>query len=38
MEIKVLYENEKEIYFQSEKGVKLMKPELDFFKITNLSQ
>jgi len=38
MNIKVLYENEKEIYFQSEKGTKLMKPESDFFKLTNLSQ
>ena len=38
MDIKILYENEKEIYFQSEKGTKLMKPEPDFFKLTNLSQ
>jgi hypothetical protein len=38
MNVKVYYENEKEIYFQSEKGTKLMKPEPDFFKLTNLSQ
>ena len=38
MNIKVHYGNEKEIYFQSEKGAKLMKPEPDFFEITNLSQ
>lgn len=38
MNIKVLYENEKEIYFQSEKGTKIMKPEPDFFRITNISQ
>ncbi|MBO1511007.1 hypothetical protein [Metabacillus bambusae] len=36
IEIKVLYENDKEIYFQSEKGTKIMKPESDFFKLTNL--
>ncbi|WP_088102870.1 hypothetical protein [Halalkalibacter urbisdiaboli] len=36
IEIKVLYESDKEIYFQSEKGIKLMKPEPDFFEITNL--
>ncbi|MBT2695855.1 hypothetical protein J7E79_00130 [Bacillus sp. ISL-40] len=38
MSIKVQYENEKEIYFQSEKGTKLMKPEPDFFELTNLPQ
>lgn len=38
MKIKVHYEKEKEIYFQSEKGTKLMKPEPEFFKLTNLSQ
>lgn len=35
-EIKVFYEDGKEIYFQSEKGTKLMKPDPDFFKLTNL--
>ncbi|MGB2991917.1 MAG: hypothetical protein WBB47_04730 [Paenisporosarcina sp.] len=38
MNIKVHYGSEKEIYFQSEKGTKLMKPDPDFFNITNLSQ
>ncbi|WP_141994785.1 hypothetical protein [Bacillus sp. B4EP4a] len=38
MKIKVLYENEKEIYFQSDKGTKLMKSEPDFIKLTNLLQ
>ncbi|MFC4560202.1 hypothetical protein ACFO3D_18765 [Virgibacillus kekensis] len=38
MDIKVHYEAEKEIYFQSENGTKLMKPEPDFFKLTNLSR
>lgn len=36
LEIKVLYENEKEIYLQSEKGTKIMKPEPEFFKLTKL--
>ncbi|TWD94531.1 hypothetical protein FB550_11364 [Neobacillus bataviensis] len=36
--IKVIYEKEKEIYFKSEKGVKYLKPEPEFFKLTNLSQ
>ncbi|MBM7585660.1 hypothetical protein JOC86_002202 [Bacillus pakistanensis] len=36
IEIKVFYENDKEIYFQSEKGTKMMKPDPDFFKLTNL--
>ncbi|WLD91725.1 hypothetical protein [Alkalihalobacillus sp. AL-G] len=36
IKIKVLYENEEEIYFQSKKGTKLMKPDPDFFKLTNL--
>ncbi|WP_077212323.1 hypothetical protein [Bacillus dakarensis] len=38
MKIKVLYENEKEAYFQSDKGTKLMKPDPDFFEHMNLSQ
>lgn len=37
LEIKVYYENDKEIYFHSEKGIKLMKPEPEFFRLTNLS-
>jgi hypothetical protein len=36
MEIKVMYESDKEIYFQSEKGIKMMKPDPDFYKLTNL--
>ncbi|WP_338786343.1 hypothetical protein [Metabacillus sp. FJAT-53654] len=36
IEIMVMYESDKEIYFQSEKGIKLMKPDPDFFKLTNL--
>ncbi|WP_160723430.1 hypothetical protein [Bacillus sp. USDA818B3_A] len=36
--IMVIYEREKEIYFKSEKGVKYAKPEPEFFKLTNLSQ
>ncbi|MGJ9386190.1 hypothetical protein [Salipaludibacillus sp. CF4.18] len=35
-EIKVMYEGDKEIYFLTEKGIKLMKPDPDFFKLTNL--
>jgi hypothetical protein len=38
MEIKVYYENDKEIYFQSKKGTKIMKPEPEFFELTTLSQ
>lgn len=38
MEVKVYYGNDKEIYFQSEKGIKIMKPEPEFFELTNLSQ
>ena len=37
LKIKVLYDNEKEIYFQSEKGTKMMKPDPGFFELTNLS-
>ncbi len=36
LEVKVLYESDKEIYFQSEKGTKIMKPEPDFFKLTTI--
>lgn len=36
LSIEVHYENEKEIYFISEKGTKIMKPEPDFFTLTNL--
>ncbi|MFD0824662.1 hypothetical protein ACT8ZR_03230 [Neobacillus sp. M.A.Huq-85] len=38
IKVKVLYEKEKEIYFESEKGIKYMKPEPEFFKLMNLSQ
>jgi hypothetical protein len=38
IEIKVYYGNDKEIYFQSKKGMKIMKPEHEFFELTNLSQ
>ncbi|WP_243355491.1 hypothetical protein [Bacillus litorisediminis] len=38
LNIKVYHENDKEIYFQSEKGTKLMKPDPEFFKLTNLTQ
>lgn len=34
--VKVYYESDKEIYFVSEKGTKLMKPEREFFELTNL--
>ncbi|MCH6269527.1 hypothetical protein [Neobacillus citreus] len=36
IKIKVLYEGDKEIYLQSEKGTKIMKPESEFFKLMNL--
>ncbi|WP_227396016.1 hypothetical protein [Jeotgalibacillus aurantiacus] len=36
--ITVLYGDEEEIYFQSDKGTKVMKPEPDFFEYTDLSQ
>ncbi|WP_423800971.1 hypothetical protein [Neobacillus sp. SAB-20_R2A] len=36
IEVKVLYEGDKEIYLQSEKGTKIMKPESEFFKLMNL--
>jgi hypothetical protein len=32
---KVLFEGDKEVYLQSEKGVKLMKPEPEFFRLLN---
>lgn len=38
IKIKAYYGNGKDIYFQSEKGIKIMKPESEFFKLTNLSQ
>lgn len=38
LEIKVFYEGDKEIIFQSEKGVKVMKPEPEFFELTNLKK
>jgi hypothetical protein len=34
----VFYESDKEIYFVSEKGTKLMKPEHEFFELTNLQR
>ncbi|WP_199621979.1 hypothetical protein [Paenibacillus alkalitolerans] len=34
--VRVLYESDKEIYFVSEQGTKLMKPEREFFELTNL--
>lgn len=34
--VKVFYESDKEIYFVSEKGTKWMKPEREFFELTNL--
>ncbi|MGG1660704.1 hypothetical protein [Brevibacillus sp. NRS-1366] len=34
--VSVLYESDQEIYFQSEKGTKLMKPEPEFFELTGL--
>lgn len=36
MHVTVFYERDKEIYFVSEKGTKLMKPEPEFFELTNL--
>ncbi|ALC83750.1 MULTISPECIES: hypothetical protein [Bacillus] len=33
LEIKVLFESDKEIYLQSEKGTKMMKPEHEFFEL-----
>ncbi|ALC90669.1 hypothetical protein AM500_13405 [Bacillus sp. FJAT-18017] len=36
IDIKIFYEKEKEIYFQSEKGTKLMKPEPEFFELIGL--
>jgi hypothetical protein len=36
LKINVLFGDDKEIYFQSEKGTKIMKPEPDFFTLTNL--
>ena len=38
IEIKVYYGNDKEIYFQSNKGTKIMKPDPEFFELTNLSK
>jgi len=38
IEITIYYGNDKEIYFKSEKGIKIMKPESEFFELTNLSQ
>ncbi|SEA22410.1 hypothetical protein SAMN05421743_103227 [Thalassobacillus cyri] len=37
IEVKVLYGKDKEIFFQSEKGMKMMKPDPDFFEAANLS-
>ncbi|QHE52835.1 hypothetical protein [Pontibacillus sp. HMF3514] len=36
--IKVHYGNNKEIYLESNKGIKIMKPEREFFELTNLSK
>ena len=33
LKVEVLYEEDKEIYFRSEKGIKLMKPEPEFLKL-----
>jgi len=38
IEVTIHYGNDKEIYFKSEKGIKIMKPEPEFFELTNLSQ
>lgn len=38
VKVKVLYESDKEIYFVSEKGTKLMKPEPELFELTNLQR
>ncbi|WNF23523.1 hypothetical protein [Mesobacillus jeotgali] len=38
IKITVLYGNEIDLYFQSEKGTKMMKADPDFFELTNLSQ
>lgn len=38
LEIKVHYGSDQEIYFQSAKGMKRMKPEPEFFELTNLPQ
>jgi hypothetical protein len=35
IEIKVLFESDKQIYLQSEKGIKLIKPEPDFLELLN---
>lgn len=32
----VYYESDKEIYLVSDKGAKFMKPEREFFELTNL--
>jgi hypothetical protein len=37
LEIEVYYERDMEIYFLSEKGWKIMKPDPTFFEVTNLS-
>lgn len=34
LKVKVFYESDKEIYFESDKGTKLMKPEKEFFELT----
>jgi hypothetical protein len=34
--ITVFYEKDKEIYFQSDKGIKMMKPDHEFFELTGL--
>jgi hypothetical protein len=38
IDIKVLYEKDKEVYLMSNKGIKIMKPDPEFFKLTNLKQ
>lgn len=38
LRVLVHYERDKEIYFQSNEGIKIMKPDPDFFQLTNLSQ
>ncbi|MBM6618822.1 hypothetical protein [Bacillus suaedaesalsae] len=38
IDIKVFYGDDEEIYFQSDKGIKIMKPEGEFFQLTKLTQ
>jgi len=38
LQIKIFYERDKEIYLKSDKGIKIMKPDPKFSKLTNLKQ